>query len=281
MQEYEKNDNIFQRWMKKQPVSSRPPPDDHARPVDDMTFYAQHLGTQLHTREPDLQKVTTIVRRMINHAKSTNRKLPRYTISVSSKYITMERTGAQERPSVLPLYLVQYCASDVVSPKVFVFIASVQQAYQVNVYYCQKRAKAEALTIAFAKCFKRAYRDWESRVREQTDRHGHLRVRSPDYSRQLSLTSSGSSTPPSPKSPTNRSEDEEPPKKHKIQVFDMYGMNQVFTKRATINKKPEFLRIGNDYDTLARNNDVKRYLKYGDYDASHDDPDEEWSQYSY
>ncbi|XP_077987820.1 low density lipoprotein receptor adapter protein 1-like [Glandiceps talaboti] len=274
MQDYERRENIFQKWMR---TGTKESPNNVSSPRrEGMEFYTQHLGSQLQSREPDLQKVATMVRRMVGHVKSTGRKMPKCKLTVADKYIKQERTDTGERAAIIPIHCVQYCASDVVSPKIFVFIACLQQAYQVNVHYCYKRVKAEALTVAFAKSFKQAYRDWELKLREQVERQGQLRARNPQgHSR--SPSSSGSSTPPSPTSPT---EDIVKPKKG-IALFDIYGMHTEFKKRQTLSKKPHHLRIGNDYRTLSRNNDVKRYLAYGDSSETRDDPDEDWSQYSY
>ncbi|XP_002740230.1 uncharacterized protein LOC100369200 [Saccoglossus kowalevskii] len=294
-----KRDNIFQKLFKKQPSSGKhqrsasheshfPPQhkrNGHVVGDSGMVFYSQHLGTQLQSREPDLDRVSTIVKRMLNHSKSSGRKLPKYAITVSSKYVKLQSEDTSERPAVIPIHCVQYCASDVVNPKVFVFIANTHQAFQVNVFCCSKKAKAEALTIAFAKSFKQSYGEWEDKLKDQVDKQGQLRARTdqmrPMTPRGSMTSSSGSSTPPSPHSPmtprsTGSDDDIKPTKPKGIALFDMYAMHHEYRRRESVFKQPSHLKIGNDYQTLSRSSEVKKYLQYGD-----SDPDEEWSQYSY
>ncbi|XP_033104249.1 uncharacterized protein LOC117106864 [Anneissia japonica] len=63
----------------------------------------------------------------------------------------------------IPIHAIQYCASDFKYPRAFTFVARARQGYLCHIFYTKDAEVAEAITVSFARAFKRAYEDFEDR----------------------------------------------------------------------------------------------------------------------
>ncbi|XP_071950358.1 uncharacterized protein [Antedon mediterranea] len=132
-------------------------------PSGDFVFSARFLGSkEMGAVEPAPETVGLVVRDMVEGYRYSQYKPRRYHIVIKSRKIVVEESGTDYSESI-PIYAIQYCASDFNYPRAFTFVARARQGYLCHIFYTKGADVAEAITVSFARAFKRAYDDVEER----------------------------------------------------------------------------------------------------------------------
>ncbi|XP_052810675.1 low density lipoprotein receptor adapter protein 1-A-like [Mya arenaria] len=136
--------------------------------TDGVGFYLKYLGSTLLDELPLGESYgegvsTRAVQRIVDMAKSQNRKLIKVSLKVTPAGIKVVSMEDKDTLIDVSIYRISFCTADKNHDKVFAFIArnTINETMECHAFYCAKNKIAQAVTLSVSQAFNLAKDKWE------------------------------------------------------------------------------------------------------------------------